>query len=121
MTFTELYQVDGQMLPAPDGDVGISFSDLDSADSGRDESGVMHRIVVRRNVAAWEFNYSVLTAREYEYIRDLFAGKTEFTFTYPQPDGALAEVTAYCSGSSITYCDAALGLYRNLKLKIVQC
>jgi len=121
MQLTELYQVDGVPMLAPDADVLLSFSDLDSADSGRDESGVMHRIVVRRNVATWEFQYSALSAQAYEYIRNLFAGKTEFTFTYPEPDGSVGEVTAYCSGSSITYQDASLGLYRNLKLKIVQC
>ncbi len=42
------YKVDGRALLAPDEGVEISLSDLDSSDSGRDESGVMHRFVVRR-------------------------------------------------------------------------
>lgn len=121
MTFTELYQVDGVPLLAPDADVTLSFSDLDSADSGRDESGVMHRIVVRQRVATWEFCYSVLTAQEYRYMQELFANKPEFTFTYPMPDGTAGQVTAYCSGGSLTYHNASVGLYRNLKIKIIQC
>lgn len=121
MTFFEEYQVDGRALPAPDADVEISFSDLDDGDAGRDESGVMHRIVVRRRVGSWTFQYSTLTEETYRYIRGLFAGKDTFTFTYRQPEGTMRAVTAYCSGDSITYHNARLGLYKNLKFSIIEC
>ena len=121
MTFFEEYQVDGRALPAPDADVEISFSDLDDGDAGRDESGVMHRIVVRRRVGSWTFQYSTLTEETYRYIRGLFAGKDTFTFTYRRPEGTMRAVTAYCSGDSITYHNARLGLYKNLKFSIIEC
>ena len=50
MTLTELYKIDGKPMVAPDADVQMSFEDLDGAQSGRDESGFMHRILVRRKV-----------------------------------------------------------------------
>lgn len=121
MTFFEEYLVDGKYLPAPDADVEVSFSDLDDGDAGRDESGVMHRIVVRRRVGSWTFQYSVLTEETYRYIRELFRDKDTFTFTYRQPEGDMRSVTAYCSGDSITYHNARLGLYKNLKFSVIEC
>lgn len=121
MTLFEEYQVDGKALPAPDADVEVGFSDLDDGDAGRDESGVMHRIVVRRRVGSWSFCYSSLTKETYRYIRQLFEGKDTFTFTYRDPEGQLQSVTAYCSNESVTYHNARLGLYKNLKFSIIQC
>ena len=43
MTLTNLFQIDGKSLYAPDCDIEPSYSDLDSSDSGRDEAGFMHR------------------------------------------------------------------------------
>ncbi len=58
---TDLFTVNGQPMLAPDEEIGISYEDLDASDSGRDESGVMHRIVVRQKVPSWTFSYSHLT------------------------------------------------------------
>ena len=121
MNFIEEYQIDGKPMLVPDADVEISCADLDDADSGRDESGYMHRIVVRQRVATWGFHYSNLTAEEYKYMRSLFAGKPDFTFAYRDPDGYLVETRAYCSNDSITYHNARLGLYQNLKFSIIEC
>lgn len=121
MRYCEDYQINGSPLLVPDEDVAMSFSDLDSSDSGRDESGVMHRIVVRQRVGTWGFNYSSLTTEEYMYMRSLLDGKSEFTFTYRDLNGYLVETRAYCSNDSITYHNAKLGLYKNLKFNIIEC
>ena len=121
MKFLEDYKINGKPMLVPDADVSLSFSDLDSSDSGRDESGIMHRLVVRERVATWGFNYSKLTAEEYRYMRSLFAGKPEFTFTYRDLNGYLVETRAYCSNESITYHNARLGLYQNFKFNIIEC
>ena len=42
MILTNLFQIDGKSLYAPDCDIEPSYSDLDSSDSGRDEAGFMH-------------------------------------------------------------------------------
>lgn len=121
MRFYEDYQIDGVPLLIPDADVSVSRSDLESGDSGRDESGVMHRIVMRQRVNTWSFSYAVLTAEEYRYMEALLAGKPEFTFTYPDADGTVKSCQAYCAADSITYHNAKLGLYKNYKFDIIQC
>lgn len=121
MRYFEDFQIDGKPLLLPDADVELSFSDLDEGDSGRDEAGFMHRIVARYRVGTWTFQYFRLTAPEYRYMRALFAGKKEFTFTYRDLDGDLVKTRAYCSNDSITYRDAALGEYRNFKFSIIEC
>ena len=84
MTLTNLFQIDGKSLYAPDCDIEPSYSDLDSSDSGRDEAGYMHREVVREKVATWPIAYSCLTDDEYKYTIGLFAGKSTFQFTHPK-------------------------------------
>ena len=121
MTFFDGFAVDGKPILTPDAGVELKRQDLDAADAGRDESGVMHRIVVRRRVGSWAFQYSSLTKETYQYIRSLFQGKDTFTFSYRDPEGDLQEVKAYCSGDSITYHNARLGLYKNLKFSVIQC
>lgn len=115
------YFVDRMPLLAPDQGVEISENDLDSSDSGRDESGIMHRIVVRESVKTWSFKYAVLSAEDYQYIKDLFVGKASFVFSYRQPDGTLQDVEAYCSKRSVAQFDNATGFYKNMKFNIIEC
>ena len=86
MTLTNLFQIDGKSLYAPDCDIEPSYSDLDSSDSGRDEAGYMHREVVREKVATWPIAYSCLTDDEYKYTIGLFAPR-------PKPPPATAANT----------------------------
>jgi len=115
-TMTALYQIDGKQMLAPDAQVEMSFEDLDSADSGRDESGVMHRFVVRRKVGTWSFHYSRLTQAEYEYMQSILPQAGCFLFTYPG-----GSCMAYLSGYSVVWEGLATGCYRDLKFSIIQC
>ena len=65
---TNLFTVNGKPMLVPDQEVTVNYEDLDASDSGRDESGVMHRFVVRYKVASWSFSYSHLTEEEKEQI-----------------------------------------------------
>lgn len=123
MNTVEFYKIDGMALPAPDADPEFTFTDLDASDSGRDESGVMHRIVVREKVGTWSFCYSHLTDADYRYIVGLFAGKATFAFTHPKPGSSTeTEVsTCYCSNYGISWHNARTGTWRNLKFNIIQC
>lgn len=123
MTLTPLFQIDGQPLYAPDADVTPSYADLDSSDSGRDASGVMHREVVREKVATWPFAYAALTDAEYAYLVGLFAGKATFAFTHPRAGSSTETVTTtcYCSNYSIAWRSARDGSWRNLKFNIIEC
>lgn len=121
MRFIEDYQVDGRKMLVPDRDVELRCTDLDDSDSGRDESGVMHRIVVRHGVKAWDFSYSLLTMEEYRYLESLFAGKSRFTFAYRDTDGALKSCQAYCSGHRAVFGDLRLGLVKSVNLSVIEC
>ena len=122
-TLTELYQINGQPMLAPDADVQMSFEDLDAADSGRDESGVMHRIPVRYKVSSWQFSYFSLTQEEYAYMQSILPRAGSFTFTHPSGDDCTRteSCTAYLSGYSIVWHSARTKDYRNLKFTIIEC
>ena len=97
MTLTNLFQIDGKSLYAPDCDIEPSYSDLDSSDSGRDEAGYMHREVVREKVATW--------------------------FTHPKA-GSSTETettTCYCSKYGIAWHNAKTKQWKNLKFNIIEC
>lgn len=115
-TISNDYTIDGEpMLDCEEGQ-DTSFQDLDSSDSGRDESGVMHREVVREKVGTWSFSYPILDEEDYNYIMGLLRGKPTFTFGHPG-----GSCTAYCSKYSLVVHNRRLGLYKNLKFNIIEC
>lgn len=115
--------VDGQPMLPPDADMELSFEDLDGASAGRDESGVMHRVILRHKVGSWSFCYSHLSREEYAYMEDLFAGKAHFQFTFPSltRQGETTTVTAYRSRLGIGWHNASTGQFRNYKFTIIEC
>ena len=118
--FYQELRIDDQPVLAPDGDVVMELTDLDSAESGRDEAGFLHRLVVRRQVGTWELCYSTLTEPEYRYMESLFAGKDTVQLTYRGREGAQT-CTAYRSSHGITLRNARTGLYGNYKFRLIQC
>lgn len=115
------FKVDGRALLAPDAGVELGFTDLDSADAGRDESGIMHRIVVREKVRTFGFAYAWLTREEVRYLQSLFQGKPTFSFAFRGEDGELSSCTAYCSNFSVGFYNRRLGLYRDMKFNVIEC
>ena len=120
MTLFQDYLVDGVPVIAPDAGVNLTRTDLDSSETGRDQSGFMHRILMRSRVRTWELHYAHMTAQEYEYMCRLFEGKDVFRFTFTE-NGKTNTAVCYCSGDSITYQNAVSGMYSNYKLKIIEC
>ena len=60
MRTTTLFTINGKPMLLPDTEVAVSYEDLDASDSGRDESGVMHRMVVRYKVGVWNFTFRIV-------------------------------------------------------------
>lgn len=120
-TITELFKIDGKAMLAPDTGVEVSYSDLDASDSGRDESGFMHRLVVRHKIPSWQFSYTHLTAQEYAYMRSILPQGGTFRFTYPDEDGQAQEMEAYLSKYTVLWENLRQGAYRNLKFSIIGC
>lgn len=120
---TELFLINGIPMLVPDGEVSVSYEDLDDADSGRDESGVMHRIPVRYKVGSWNFSYSHLTEEEKQYMENLFPDSADFAFTHPHRQDAAVAVTerAYRSKYGISWKNARTGLWSNYGFTIIGC
>ena len=121
--FVNCYQIDGKPMLVPDEEPSFSFTDLDSGDSGRDESGVMHRVRIREGVGTWGFSYSFLSDEELSYMEGLFKGKQQFTFTHPafgNSDG-METCTAYRSKYSATWKSKVTKTWSNYKFNIIQC
>lgn len=115
--------IDGKPMLAPDPDMAMSFNDLDGSESGRDEGGYMHRIVIRYNVGTWSFEYADLTEEEMIYMESLFLGTPEFNFTRPDRNDPSNLVTTKCYRSkySISWKNARKGTYQNYKFNIIEC
>ncbi len=123
MEKTELFKINGQPLIIPDAGVGFSFEDLDDATSGRDESGYMHRFVVRRKVGKWSFYFSSITEEEKNYLESLLRDSDTFPFTHPSRENSnLAETTTcYCSKTEMSWYNARLGVWKNYKFNVIEC
>ena len=115
------FLVDGMPILLSDEGVEISKEDLDSDESGRDESGVMHRIVLREKVIKCVVPYASLTQEEYSYIVSLFAKKPNFEVNMLDLDGQRVIFTAYCPKVGVSVQNRRTGLYKNFKLSITQC
>lgn len=120
---TDLFQIDGKPMFAPDADISFSYEDLHSSDSGRDESGVMHLIVIRYKVMSVEFVFSSISEAEKNYMEGLFKDKEDFMFTRPSPDDASKIVTTRCYRSKygIAWHNAKTGMWKNYKFSIIEC
>lgn len=123
MIKTTLFQIDGRPMYAPDEGVGISWQDIDAADSGRDQAGNMHRVVIKYDLGTWRFQYFSVTEEELAYMKTLFSGKATFQFTHPDPYDRDSPVTvqAYRTGHSISWKNAQTGKFKNYSFSIVEC
>ncbi len=120
---TDKFKINGNPMLVPDEEVGMSYEDLDSSDSGRDESGVMHRVPIRYKVGSWSFAYEHLTEAERQYIESLFPDAPEFTFEHPDRLDASKQVTckAYRSKYGISWKNAVTGLWSGYSFNIIEC
>lgn len=120
---TELFKINGVPMLAPDEEVVGNYEDLDSSDSGRDESGAMHRTVVRYKVGSWKFEYSRLTEEEKKYMEGLFPDAPTFDFTHPDRINTETTATSKCYRSKygISWRNARTGLWSGYSFSIVEC
>ena len=120
---TDLFKINGYPMLVPDEEVSVDYEDLDSSDSGRDESGYMHRIPIRHKVGTWNFEYAYLTEEEKQYMENLFPDAATFQFQHPsRKDASRAEVTTcYRSKYGISWKNARTGLWNGYSFSIIEC
>lgn len=115
------FLIDGQPILVPDADITVSYEDLDSSESGRDESGFMHRVVLRTDVRKIPLSYAFLSREDYLYMESLFRGKKDFQVDCRDFDGSPLSFRAYRSKHSITIFNARSGVYKNYTFNIIEC
>ncbi len=123
---TPLLQIDGNQLPEPTEPAEINFTDVESPDSGQDESGVYHRVIMRYDVLSCSLTYGYLTNEECAYLIGLLKNKNTFQFTCPVSSDAqdvsqTITRTCYCSNRSAALQRLRSGVWRNMTLKIQEC
>ena len=120
---TELFLINGKPMLAPDEKVQVSYEDLDDSNSGRDESGFMHRQVLRYKIPVWSFSYQHLTEAERQYMESLFPKAPSFTFTFPSEEDAAVsqEMVCYRSKYGISWKSAKSGLWMGYSFQIIGC
>lgn len=120
---TNHFTVNGKPLLAPDAEVAVTYTDLDAEDSGRDASGVMHRIPLRYKVGSWDFSYSLLTEEEKQYMESLFPDAATFVFGHPgrHDAGQQEQTVCYRSKYGISWRDVRTGLWSGYSFSIVEC
>jgi hypothetical protein len=122
LVLTDKFKINSNPMFAPDENVLITWSDIDSAESGRDEAGNQHRIVIRYDVASITFTYSNISEAELAYMRSIFPKEPDFLFEYPDPADTdkTRSVRAYRQKHSVYWKNAATGQFRNYKFTITE-
>lgn len=120
---TELFKINDSPMFAPDATIDFSYEDIDSEDTGRDESAYMHRIVVRYKVMTGSFEFSHISEADMRYMESLFPDEPDFEFTRPSRLDSSVPVTTRCYRSKygISWQNARTGQWRNYKFNIVEC
>lgn len=89
-------KINGTHIYPPD-ELSISAMDIDSEETQRDESAYMHRVVLRRKVKTFAFEYGMMDWDDTESMEALLNHDT-IQFTYVADDGDEYTIEAYCSG-----------------------
>lgn len=123
---TNLLKIDGQPMPEPTETAQIEFADIESDDSGADESGVYHREVLRFGVLACTLTYGYLDNADCAYLLSLLQNKTTFSFTCPvsSMDTDVTQTitrTCYCANYGAALQRLQAGVWRDMELKIQEC
>lgn len=123
---TPLLQIDGNNLPMPDKSPEISYTDIESGDSGQDEAGVYHREVLRYGVLSCNLKYDCLLNEDCAYLLGLLQNKNTFSFTCPvsSVDTAMMQTTTrtcYCANYGAAIMRLRQGIWRNVTLDIQEC
>lgn len=109
----DFYKLGGKALPVPDGEVVLRKTDLEAPESGRDESGWLHRSVLRQGLGRWEFSWSRVTGEEYAYLAGLLTAPVlQLTEDGTQLDVFCREFSARRQRE---------GLYGSVRLILEQC
>ena len=99
----------------------MRYEDIDGPAAGRDQAGVMHRVMVRSKVPSWSFTYNHITEAEKAYMESLFGDADSFLFTHPSRESAdaLEQTRCYRSRYEISWKSAVTGLWSGYGFTVI--
>lgn len=115
------WKVDSTNIYIPSTPCKIEHSNVAGADSGRDETGIMHIDWVRRDVRKVFLHYNYMTATELATLIGLTQGK-EFTLTF-RDQGATKTMSGYVGESSYEFYNYGPGgeaIYKDVELHVIE-
>ena len=95
------WMVDSYHIYIPSTPCKVEHSNIAGAESGRDESGIMHIDWVRRDVRKVYLHYNAMTKTELAYMVSKMQGK-EFAFKF-YDQGAVETMNAYVGETSYEF------------------
>ncbi len=114
--------VGNSAIYVPSSPCKVERSNVAGADSGRDESGIMHIDWVRRDVRKVFLKYNAISASELAYMQNLMQGK-EFTFKFLD-QGSVVTIDAYAAESSYELYNYSPifdeGVYTNYEIHVIE-
>lgn len=123
---TSLLQINGQSLPMPNESPKITYSDVESSDSGQDEGGYYHREVLRFGVMSCTLEYAGLSNADCAYLLGLLQGQSTFQFTFPVSGNGQSVTqtdtrTCYCSNYGAAVMRLRQGIWSDITIAISEC
>lgn len=116
------WMVDSYHIYIPSTPCKVEHSNIAGAESGRDESGIMHIDWVRRDVRKVYLHYNAMTKTELAYMVSKMQGK-EFTFKFFD-QGATQTMNAYVGETSYEfYSYSSLyseAVYTNVDIHVIE-
>lgn len=123
---TPLLQINGQNLPMPNESPKITYTDIESSDSGTDEGGYYHREVLRYGVMSCTLEYSGLSNSDCAYLLGLLQGQSTFQFTFPVSGESQSVTqtdtrTCYCANYGAAVMRLKQGIWQDITISIFEC
>ena len=112
------YTINGNSIYEPHLQIAENVESILDENSGTTDDGIMHVRWTRAAVHKYSLQYNIMTAAEYDYMKNLLLGKT-FVFKYPYC-GEEKEINAYCTsyGGVLSRTDENGGIYTGVQFEI---
>lgn len=116
------WMVDSYHIYIPSTPCKVEHSNIAGAESGRDESGIMHIDWVRRDVRKVYLKYNAISASELADMMSKMQGK-EFAFKFLD-QGSVQTINAYVGESSYEFYSYSSryseGVYTNFEIHVIE-
>ncbi len=114
------YTIGGKEIYEPHLQMNETVESMLDENSGTTDDGKMHVRWVRTAVHKYSLQYNIMTAAEYDYMKNLLLGKT-FVFKFPYLDSSKV-IEGYCTsyGGVLSQTSTDGGIYTGVQFEICE-